>query len=98
VKNVAHGIDKDMAGLLPAQRQGYKVFMKSDFEAILIFLLPYPLESMRHALRITMGTADADSVAPRDRIPGGTGPFNFGFPRHRTNWCSVFLSDFPRRY
>ena len=69
VEEIAHGVHEDGLGFFPFKRHLYGVLVRSKFEASGIIGLAHCLQSLRHALRITMLATGADLGAPRERVP-----------------------------
>ncbi len=82
VKEVAHGINKDCSRLLPAERHFEQMRVQGNSEAIGIVSAASGFEAKRETPGVTISTAETDFCAACDRVPGGLGPFDFGFPGH----------------
>lgn len=76
VEEVAHRVDEDDLGFLPAQWDFEGLGLQRDGKSIAIGRLSHRLQPARHALRIAMLAAGADLGTASDRVPGGFGPFD----------------------
>ena len=77
VKQVAHGVDKNSAGLAPAQRNVQGIGMDGHVKAVAVLGHTGRVEALGHPLGVAMLAAGADLVAAGDGIPGGVRPLNF---------------------
>ena len=82
MKKIAHRIDKDRAGLLPAQRYFESMGMKCYFEAVGVVGTSGSFQTQGHAFGIAVFTAPADFRAAGHGIPGGFSPFDLRILRH----------------
>ncbi len=82
MKKVAHRIDKDCAGLLPAQRYFKGMLVKRHPKTIDIIRTARGLQTVSHAFGVAVLAACTDFGASGNRIPSGFSPFDFGFLSH----------------
>jgi len=55
------------------------MLVQGQIEPIRVVALTHGFQAAGHPLRVAMLASWADLVAPGDGIPGGAGPFDFGF-------------------
>ena len=78
VKQVAHGVDEDHAGLLPRERLGQPLGAQGQVEAVFEGMAGRVSEALGQKLGVAVVAATGDLGAAGNGIPGPVGPFDLG--------------------
>ena len=76
VVEVAHRVDEDGLGPLPAEREVEGIFVQGDVKAVAVVGVAHGLEAAGHALGVAMFAAGADLGTARDGVPSCLGPLD----------------------
>src|SRR4051812_26553012 len=76
LEQIAHRVNEDQAWRSPSKRNGQRIVMESQLEAVAVVRFPHRLKPYRHPLGVTIFAARADLCAPRHRVPRCLGPLD----------------------
>ena len=85
VKEIAHGVDENGAGLFPIERYLQSMRVQGELEAVGIVGAAHRLEAAREAFGVAVFAAGTDLRAAGDGVPSGLSPFNLRVLGHATS-------------
>jgi hypothetical protein len=96
VKQVAHRIDENGAGLAPTQGEFQSIGMQRYVKSIAILGIAHPLETTGQPFRITPFATGTNFAAAGNRIPGSIRPFYFAADGHDLPILQQVVGDLHR--